>query len=80
MTELNAQKIAVPLAGEQFSTHFGQSTAFAVFEVDAPHRKIISRRVLPLSGQHACGMTGWLGEQGVRTVIVGGLDAEPSPT
>jgi predicted Fe-Mo cluster-binding NifX family protein len=49
MTEPNIQKIAVPLDGEQFSMHFGQSTAFAVFEVDAAQRKIINRVVVPLA-------------------------------
>ena len=73
MTEPNIQKIAVPLAGEQFSMHFGQSTAFAVFEVDAAQRKIINRVVVPLADQHACGMVGWMQQQGVQTVIVGGL-------
>ena len=73
MTESNKQKIAVPLAGEQFSMHFGQSTAFAVFEVDAPQRKILNRVVVPLGDQHACGMVGWLQQQGVQSVIVGGL-------
>lgn len=73
MTDVAITKIAVPLAGEQFSMHFGQSTAFAVFAVDGAQRKIIDRVVLPLPGQHACGMTGWLRDQGVQTVIVGGL-------
>lgn len=73
MSEVNTTRIAVPLAGEQFSMHFGQSTAFAVFEVDAVQRKIVGHKIMPLPGQHACGMVGWLTEQGVQTVIVGGL-------
>jgi predicted Fe-Mo cluster-binding NifX family protein len=73
MTEVVTSKIAVPLAGEDFSMHFGQSTAFAVFVVDGPQRKIISSVILPLPGQHACGMIGWMIEHGVQTVIVGGL-------
>jgi predicted Fe-Mo cluster-binding NifX family protein len=53
--------------------HFGQSTAFAVFRVDGVQRKIVDCTILPLPGQHACGMVGWLREQGVQTLIVGGL-------
>ena len=73
MPEVITSKIAVPLAGDEFSMHFGQSTAFAVFEVDQMQRKIVGSVVLPLPGQHACGMIGWMMEQGVQTVIVGGL-------
>ena len=73
MTDIDTQKIAVPLAGEQFSMHFGQSTALAVFEVDLVQRRILGHKVRPLLGQHACGMTEWLKEEGVQTVIVGGL-------
>ncbi|MEI8194483.1 MAG: NifB/NifX family molybdenum-iron cluster-binding protein [Phycisphaerae bacterium] len=73
MSEVSTKKIAVPLAGERFSPHFGQATAFALFEVDPTQRKIVGQTVLPLPGQHACGMAGWLREQGVQMVIVGGL-------
>jgi len=73
MSDATIAKIAVPLVGQRFSMHFGLSTAFAVFEVDRAQRKILSRVIVPLPRQHACGMAGWMMEHGVRTVVVGGL-------
>lgn len=35
-------KIALPVAGNQFSTHFGGAEKFIVFEVDEGKKKIIS--------------------------------------
>ncbi len=71
MTDVGVKRIAVPVVGERFSEHFGQSTGFAVFEVDAG--KVVGQRMAAVPGEHVCGMAGWLREQGVGTVIVGGL-------
>lgn len=73
MSEISITKIAVPMAGQQFSAHYGQTTAFAVFEVDQAHRKIVSQTILPLPGEHACGMAGVLKDMSVQAVIVEGL-------
>jgi predicted Fe-Mo cluster-binding NifX family protein len=66
-------KIALPLAGDQFSSHFGQATSFAVFEVDTARRQILGRHDFPLLGQHACGFASTLREKGVDVLIVGGI-------
>lgn len=73
MSDLNIKKIAIPMAQERFSAHFGQTTAFAVVEVDMVEHKIIRQSVQPLPGAHACGMAGWLREQKIDAVIVGGM-------
>ena len=73
MTQTNPTKIAVPLTQGRFSTHYGRTTDFALFDVDLPNAKVVGHTIVPVPGAHACGMAGWLKEQGVATVIVGGI-------
>jgi predicted Fe-Mo cluster-binding NifX family protein len=73
MPPSSTQKIALPLAGDKFSSHFGQATSFAVFEVDTARRQIIGRHDFPLLGQHACGFAPYLREKGVDVLIVCGI-------
>ena len=73
MTQATLTKIAVPLTQGQFSTHYGRTTAFALFDVDLPMAKVLAHSIVPVPGAHACGMASWLKSQGVSAVIVGGI-------
>lgn len=73
MPELERSRIAVPLAGGRVSAHYGQSSHFAVFDVDVAAGAICGRSVLEAPGEHVCGMSGWLREQGVGAMIVAGI-------
>jgi predicted Fe-Mo cluster-binding NifX family protein len=73
MPSSTLQKVAIPVAGNRFSSHFGQATGFAVFEVDIASRQVVGRHDFPLMGQHACGFAPYLREKGVDALIVGGI-------
>lgn len=66
-------RIAVPVIGNTLSSHFGQCSAFAVFEVD-PETAIIDDRQDLTPPEHAPGVyPQWLAGQGVSIVLAGGI-------
>jgi Mrp family chromosome partitioning ATPase/predicted Fe-Mo cluster-binding NifX family protein len=65
------RKIALPLDGDRLSTHFGHSSAFAIYEV-AGGRIVGEKREEPPA--HAPGvLPGWLRERGVDVVLAVGM-------
>jgi predicted Fe-Mo cluster-binding NifX family protein len=66
-------KIAVPVLRGQFSSHFGGADRFALFDVDEG-TKAIRNHVEATPPPHEQGSyPGWLAEQGVHTVLAGGM-------
>jgi len=66
-------KIAVPLAQNMVSMHFGHCEEFALFEVDRENKKIINREIIQ-SPPHQPGMLPpWLAEMGANVIITGGM-------
>ncbi|MCI4398579.1 MAG: NifB/NifX family molybdenum-iron cluster-binding protein [Acidobacteria bacterium] len=67
------QKLAVPVVNGRFSQHFGGADRFAIFEVDEKARKIVSS-VSAVPPPHEQGsFPTWLKEQGVNTILAGGM-------
>jgi len=65
-------RIAVPLANGRLATHFGHCEAMAI--VDVNDRKEITERAELTPPEHAPGLLPrWLAEQGVDTIIAGGM-------
>lgn len=70
--------IAVPVAGNQLSMHFGHCESFSVFEVqvhdgDERSSEIISFKSLTPPPHEPGVLPKWLHEQGVDLVIAGGM-------
>lgn len=65
--------IAVPMAGDRFSSHFGGADSFALYRVDARRRAITERRLLS-PPEHGRGIfPAWLHQLGASVVIAGGM-------
>lgn len=65
------QRIAIPIAGDMLSTHFGHCEKFAI--IDANDGQITATRHL-YPPQHQPGIyPAFLAAQGVNTVITGGM-------
>ncbi len=70
--------IAVPLADNQFSSHFGGAEEFALYTVDDDTGKVTDRRVAtpPEHGHGVFPM--WLKAQGATVVLAGGMGPRAS--
>jgi predicted Fe-Mo cluster-binding NifX family protein len=67
----NKMKIAIPYDNEQVFQHFGKAAAFKIYTADAG--KISSHDVISTNGSGHGALVGFLQEQGVDTVICGGI-------
>lgn len=70
-------RIALPMIGDSFSNHFGQSTSFRVFET-ADHPPRIVRQTdlsMPQEGGCCSVFPALLAQVGVSLVIAGGMGA-----
>ncbi|MDD4951295.1 MAG: iron-sulfur cluster carrier protein MrpORP [Desulfovibrionaceae bacterium] len=68
-------RFAVPVAGGKLCAHFGHCEKFAILDVDAGSKKIISAR-LETPPPHEPGvLPKWIAEQGVNLVLAGGMGA-----
>lgn len=66
-------KIAIPMAQETLSRHFGHCEEFALVEVDEAQRKILGEtRVVPPPHEPGV-LPRWLHEQGANLIIAGGM-------
>ena len=71
-------KIAVPLRDGRFSSHFGGAEAFALYTVDEASREV-SEHNLAAPPEHGRGVFPmWLRQQGVTTVLAGGMGPRAS--
>ena len=66
-------KIAIPVADGVLCAHFGHCQAFALVSVDASKKQILSNETL-VPPMHEPGvLPRWLNENGVTTIIAGGM-------
>ncbi len=69
----NKMRIAIPVAQERLSQHFGHCDQFAIFDIDDNLKKIIDRNDITAPA-HAPGvLPQWLRENNVNIVIAGGM-------
>ena len=67
-------KIALPLtATEEFSTHYGASAKFIVFDVDQAQRTVHHRQMVVPQASGPCEWPRFLRAAGVDLVLVGGM-------
>ena len=66
-------KIAVPLAGERLSMHFGHCERFALVEVDLAAKKILNREDIDAPPHQPGLLPPWLAERGANMIIAGGM-------
>jgi predicted Fe-Mo cluster-binding NifX family protein len=76
--EMRSMKIAVPVREGRFSSHFGGAEAFALFTVDDDGREVREHSLMapPEHGRGIFPM--WLSNQGVTTVLAGGMGPRAS--
>lgn len=68
-------RIAIPMNGDQFSGHFGQSSAFRIYEIADGHG-ITRHWDLAVPDQGGCSVIpGLLAQNGVGVVLAGGIGA-----
>ncbi len=69
----NVQVIAIPVAGGQLCMHFGHCEQFALLDVDTTDKGIKNIRHLDPPPHEPGLLPRWLHEQGVNTIIAGGM-------
>ncbi len=70
--------IAIPIRGGRFSSHFGGAEAFAFYTVDDARMEVATRS-LATPPEHGRGIFPvWLSQQGVTTVLAGGMGPRAS--
>jgi ATP-binding protein involved in chromosome partitioning len=66
-------RYALPVSGGVVSAHFGHCEHFALFDIDEPGKKIISKELVASPAHQPGLLPAWLAEQGVSLVIAGGM-------
>ncbi len=66
-------KIALPIAEGVLCMHFGHCEKFALVDIDAGGKKIVSRSDVDAPPHQPGLLPGWLAERGVGLVIAGGM-------
>jgi predicted Fe-Mo cluster-binding NifX family protein len=65
------KKIALPVVGDNFSSHFGQASHFAIYSIEG--KKIIKEEKHSVPVHEPGAFPRWLSELGVDTVLVSGI-------
>lgn len=71
--EEDRMKIALPIAEGVLCMHFGHCEKFALVDIDAGGKKIVSRSDVDAPPHQPGLLPGWLAERGVGLVIAGGM-------
>jgi len=66
-------RYAVPTSNGRLSAHFGHCEHFAIFDVDETNGKVLSKKLLVAPPHQPGLLPAWLAEEGVATVIAGGM-------
>ena len=66
-------RIAIPLANGRLAVHFGHCERFALVDVDATERKIVSREDIEAPPHQPGLLPPWLAERGATMIIAGGM-------
>jgi predicted Fe-Mo cluster-binding NifX family protein len=69
-------KFAIPVKNGSLSTHFGQTTEFAIIEV-GDNKQITGRETLTTFEHNCHGLPVLLAERGVNVVLAGGMGMGP---
>lgn len=68
-------KIAIPVANDRISLHFGHADEFALITVDKENKKIVEKKMLVAPPHEPGLLPRWLGEEGAQVIIAGGMGA-----
>jgi predicted Fe-Mo cluster-binding NifX family protein len=68
---MTTARIAIPVTNGRIDPHFGHCTAFALIDTDGT--RITTRKDVAPPKHEPGVLPRWLGEQGVRVVIAGGM-------
>ena len=66
-------KIAIPVANDRISLHFGHADEFALITVDKENKKIVEKKMLVAPPHEPGLLPRWLGEEGAQVIIAGGM-------
>ncbi len=66
-------RIAIPIYEGKLATHFGHCESFALIDADPERKEIVGRRDVEAPPHQPGLLPAWLSEQGVSTVIAGGM-------
>jgi len=66
-------RIAIPLAQEKLSLHFGHCEKFAIFDVDFDEKKIVNSELYSTPPHEPGARPKWLSEKQVNLIITGGM-------
>jgi ATP-binding protein involved in chromosome partitioning len=66
-------RIAIPVAQDRLSPHFGHCDQFAVFDIDDNLKKVISRNYIIPPAHEPGVLPKWLHENNVNVIIAGGM-------
>jgi ATP-binding protein involved in chromosome partitioning len=66
-------RFAIPVSGDVISPHFGHCEQFALIDVDEEKKTIVRKQLVASPGHEPGLLPVWLAEQGVSTVLGGGM-------
>ncbi len=67
------KRIALPVIGNRFSSHFGGAEAFVIFDADETTHTIAERSIHPAPPHAQGSFPAWLASQAVDVVIAAGM-------
>jgi predicted Fe-Mo cluster-binding NifX family protein len=66
-------RIAIPLANDRLTMHFGHCERFALVDVDTAQKKILKREDIDAPPHQPGLLPPWLEERGAKMIIAGGM-------
>ena len=66
-------KIAIPIANEVLSAHFGHCDRFALVEIDPEEKQILGTTEIEAPPHEPGLLPPWLAERGANVIIAGGM-------
>jgi predicted Fe-Mo cluster-binding NifX family protein len=66
-------RIAIPLANDRLTMHFGHCERFALVDVDTTQKKILKREDIDAPPHQPGLLPPWLEERGAKMIIAGGM-------
>ncbi|MGC8720231.1 MAG: NifB/NifX family molybdenum-iron cluster-binding protein [Thermodesulforhabdaceae bacterium] len=66
-------RIAVPVANDRISMHFGHCERFAFFDVDHQNGRIVNREEVPAPPHQPGFLPPWMAERKVDLILAGGM-------
>ena len=66
-------RYAVPVTDGKLAMHFGHCEQFALFDVDEVKKEILGKEIIASPGHEPGLLPVWLADEGVSTIIAGGM-------